>query len=70
MTIATGTRLGPYAIPAPLGAGGMGEVYRANETKLGRGVAIKVLPADVAAEHARLACFEREVKLLPLAGVP
>ena len=70
MTIATGTRRGPYAIAAPLGAGGMGEVYRANDSKLGPDVAIKVLPADVTGEHERLARFDRVVKLLALVAVP
>ena len=59
-----GSRLGPYEITAPLGAGGMGEVYRATDTKLGREVAIKVLPADLAHDPERLARFEREARLL------
>jgi serine/threonine protein kinase len=48
MALTTGTRLGPYEIVAPIGAGGMGEVYRARDTKLDREVAIKVLPAALA----------------------
>ncbi len=59
-----GARLGPYEIVSPLGAGGMGEVYRAKDTKLNRDVAIKVLPAEVARDPDRLARFEREAKLL------
>src|SRR5437016_5384042 len=59
-----GTRLGPYEIVSLLGAGGMGEVYRARDAKLGRDVAIKVLPASVAADPERLARFEREARLL------
>lgn len=47
MTLAAGTRLGPYEVLSPLGAGGMGEVYRARDTKLDRGVALKVLSSDV-----------------------
>jgi eukaryotic-like serine/threonine-protein kinase len=62
--LSAGQRLGPYAIVAPLGAGGMGEVYRATDTKLGRDVAIKVLPAEVAGDPERLARFEREARLL------
>jgi eukaryotic-like serine/threonine-protein kinase len=53
-----GTRLGPYEIVAPLGSGGMGEVYRARDTKLSRDVAIKVLPDTLAHDHERLARFE------------
>ena len=62
MTLASGTRFGPYEIVAPLGAGGMGEVYRARDTRLGRDVALKVLPADVATHPDRLARFEREAR--------
>src|ERR1017187_7162000 len=60
MTLAAGTRLGPYEILSPLGAGGMGEVYRARDKKLDRDVAIKVLPDSVAADPDTLARFERE----------
>jgi len=59
-----GTRLGPYEITAKLGEGGMGEVWRARDTKLERDVAIKVLPAAFVEDHERLARFEREAKLL------
>jgi hypothetical protein len=59
-----GTTLGHYRITAALGAGGMGEVYRATDAKLGREVAIKVLPAELASDAERLARFEREAKLL------
>ena len=60
MPLVPGTRLGQYEISAPLGAGGMGEVYRARDTRLKRDVAIKVLPSDVASSPERLARFERE----------
>ena len=59
-----GTRLGPYEITAKLGEGGMGEVYRATDTKLKREVAIKVLPAAFTEDKERLARFEREAQLL------
>src|SRR4249920_261788 len=62
MPLTPGTRLGNYEIIAPLGAGGMGEVYRAKDLRLGREVALKVLPADVAANADRLARFEREAR--------
>src|SRR5690349_5594252 len=62
MPLATGTRLGTYQISGLLGAGGMGEVYRARDTRLGREVAIKVLPAEVTASVDRLARFEREAR--------
>ena len=59
-----GDRLGVYEIVALIGVGGMGEVYRARDTKLGRDVAIKVLPEELARERERLDRFEREAKLL------
>ncbi len=62
MTIAAGARLGPYEIVATIGAGGMGEVWRARDTRLGRDVAIKVLPAEFAEDAERLRRFEREAK--------
>ncbi|MCC6652870.1 MAG: serine/threonine-protein kinase [Candidatus Eisenbacteria bacterium] len=64
MALTPGTKLGPYEIVAPLGAGGMGEVYRARDQRLGREVAIKVLPEAFAADPERLARFEREARLL------
>src|SRR5689334_6612918 len=64
MTLMPGARLGPYEILAPLGAGGMGEVYRARDTKLDREVAVKVLPTALAQDPERLARFEREAKVL------
>jgi TolB-like protein/Flp pilus assembly protein TadD len=62
MTLSAGTRLGPYEIRAPLGAGGMGEVYRARDERLNRDVAIKVLPSDVAQDPDRLRRFEHEAQ--------
>src|SRR5262250_479065 len=64
MTVAPGTRLGPYEIVAPLGAGGMGEVYRARDTRLERTVAIKILPAQFSADLVRKQRFEREAKII------
>jgi Tol biopolymer transport system component/tRNA A-37 threonylcarbamoyl transferase component Bud32 len=64
MSLDAGTRLGPYEIVAPLGAGGMGEVWRARDPRLDRDVAIKALPDAFAADPERLARFEREAKLL------
>src|SRR6185436_1422649 len=60
MPLTPATRLGPYEILAPLGAGGMGEVYRARDPRLKRDIAIKVLPEDVASSPDRLARFELE----------
>src|ERR1700746_1995168 len=62
MPLAPTTRLGPYEIIAPLGAGGMGEVYRARDTRLGREVALKILPEVFASDPRRLARFEHEAK--------
>src|SRR6202140_2054097 len=64
MTLAAGAKLGPYEILAPIGAGGMGEVYRARDTKLKRDVAIKVLPEAFAREAERMARFQREAEVL------
>jgi eukaryotic-like serine/threonine-protein kinase len=62
MTISAGTRLGPYEILSPLGAGGMGEVYRARDPRLGRDVAVKVLPASFSSDPDRLKRFEQEAQ--------
>ena len=70
MTLAAGTRLGPYHVGAPLGAGGMGEVYRATDTKLGRDVAIKILPETFADDADRRARFDREAKTLAALNHP
>ena len=64
MSVSSGTRFGPYEVLSPLGAGGMGEVYRARDTRLGREVAIKVLPGEFAADPDRIARFTREAQLL------
>src|SRR6266571_3382410 len=60
MPVASGTELGPYESVAPLGAGGMGEVYRARDSRLGRDVALKILPQSFAADGERLHRFEQE----------
>ena len=62
MSISPGTRLGPYEVLAPLGAGGMGEVWRARDPRLGRDVAIKVLPASLSQDPDRLKRFEQEAR--------
>src|SRR5262245_47994665 len=64
MTLTPGTRLGPFEVIAPIGKGGMGEVYRARDTKLDRDVAIKVLPESFTSDQDRLARFHREAKVL------
>jgi len=64
MPLTSGTRLGPYEVIAPLGQGGMGEVYRARDTKLGRDVALKILPESFAGDADRLMRFEREARTL------
>ena len=64
MTLSSGTKLGPYEITGALGAGGMGEVYRAHDSKLGRDVALKVLPEAFARDAERMARFQREAKVL------
>ncbi len=70
MPLSPGTRLGPYQIVAPLGAGGMGEVYRARDTRLERDVAVKVLPESMLTDAAALARFEREAKLVAALSHP
>ena len=64
MKLAAGVSLGPYVITGPLGKGGMGEVWRARDSRLAREVAIKALPAEFASDPGRLARFEREAKVL------
>ena len=62
MPLTVGTRLGPYEIQSPIGTGGMGEVYRARDPRLGRDVAVKVLPAGLSADPERLTRFEQEAR--------
>jgi Tol biopolymer transport system component len=70
MALHSGERRGPFEILSPLGSGGMGEVYRARDTRLGRTVAIKVLPSDFAQSPERIARFEREARLLAALNDP
>ena len=70
MSLAPGVRLGPYEIVAPIGAGGMGEVYRARDTRLERDVALKILPDEVSADPERRARFEREAKAVAALSHP
>src|SRR5213082_2613459 len=64
MLLSAGTRLGPYEVVSALGAGGMGEVYRAHDTTLGRDVALKILPDTFTTDPERLARFRREAQVL------
>ena len=64
MALESGVRLGPYEVVALIGAGGMGEVYKARDTRLDRTVAIKVLPTELSADPERRARFEREARAI------
>src|SRR6266849_6392543 len=64
MALASGTELGPYEIVAPLGAGGMGEVYRARDTRLDRRVALKILPSHLSENLEAKQCFDREARTI------
>ncbi|HET9327463.1 MAG TPA: serine/threonine protein kinase, partial [Candidatus Eisenbacteria bacterium] len=70
MPLPVGMKLGPYEIVGLLGAGGMGEVYRARDPRLGRDVAIKVLPSALTGDPERLARFDREARLLAAMSHP
>jgi eukaryotic-like serine/threonine-protein kinase len=70
MTLSAGTNLGPYEIQSPLGAGGMGEVYRARDTRLGRDVAVKILPASLTQDADRLHRFEQEARAVAALNHP
>ena len=70
MPLRPGARLGPYEIVSPLGAGGMGEVYRARDPRLGREVAVKVLPEHLAKDPQALARFEREARAVAALSHP
>src|SRR3989442_15936026 len=70
MTLAAGSRLGPYEILAPIGAGGMGEVYRARDPKLNRPIAIKILPEKSGTDAERRARFEREARTIAALNHP
>src|SRR5579863_10616844 len=70
MALTPGTRLGPYEIVAAVGAGGMGEVYRARDTRLDRTVAIKILPESLAGDRERLERFQQEARILSALNHP
>src|SRR6202048_2095847 len=70
MALTSGSKLGPYEIQSPLGAGGMGEVYRAKDTRLGRDVALKVLPESFTRDVDRLRRFEQEARAVAALSHP
>ena len=70
MSLVTGTRLGPYEIQSAIGAGGMGEVYKARDTRLDRTVAVKILPAELSADPDRRTRFEREARAVAALNHP
>src|SRR5580700_2134868 len=70
MALSSGSKLGPYEIQCPLGAGGMGEVYRARDTRLGRDVALKIIPESFANEPDRLRRFEQEARAVAALNHP
>src|SRR5574341_1337772 len=70
MQLGAGHRIGPYEVLGPLGAGGMGEVYRARDPRLGREVAIKILPSDVSLDPDRLQRFEQEARAAGILNHP
>src|SRR5580692_4255182 len=70
MTLTSGSKLGPYEIVSPLGAGGMGEVYRARDTRLGREVALKILPDTFSRDADRLRRFEQEARAVAALNHP
>src|ERR1700727_1088649 len=70
MALSPGSKVGPYEILAPLGAGGMGEVYRARDTRLGREVALKILPHSFASDADRLRRFEQEARAVAALNHP
>src|SRR5215472_12985209 len=70
MALAPNNKLGPYEIQSPLGAGGMGEVYRARDTRLDRTIAVKILPAHLSTDPARKLRFEREAKTISVLNHP
>jgi len=70
MTLPSGTKLGPYEVQSSLGAGGMGEVYRARDTRLQRTVAIKILPESLSSDRDRLERFQQEARVLSVLNHP